>query len=73
MDPWSSYSLYGGTPPAQPTPTGTADHPPGTPEPTVRTLPRPGGLSLQHNPTLLLVGMLGLAAVLVMRIHGHFD
>jgi hypothetical protein len=73
MDPWSSYSLYGGTPPAQPTPTGTVDHPPGTPEPRTRTLPRPGGLSPQHNPTFLLVAMVGVAAVLVLRIHGHFD
>lgn len=72
MDPWSSSSIYGGAPMAQPTPTGTADHPPGTPEPTVRTTPRPGGMSLHNNPTLILVAMVGLAAALVMRLHGHF-
>lgn len=73
MDPWSASSIYGGAPMAQPTPTGTADHPPGTPEPTVRTLPRPGGLTLTGNPTMLLVAILGVATVLVLRLHGHFD
>jgi hypothetical protein len=73
MDPFSAASLYGGSPPIQPTATGTPDHPPGTPEPTVRTQARPGGLTLTGNPTLLLVTMLGAAAFIVLRLHGHFD
>jgi hypothetical protein len=72
MDPWSSYSLYGGSPPPQPTNSGNVDHPAGTSPNTVRTLPLPGS-SPAHNPTLVLVGMLGVAVVLVMRLHGHFD
>lgn len=69
---FDSYSLYGGTPPAQPTGTPVMDHPPGTPEPTVRTMARPGGASPAGNPTLLLVGILGVAVVLIMRLEGHF-
>jgi hypothetical protein len=70
-DPWTSYSLYGGLPPVQPTPTGEPDHLPGTPEPTIRTLPRPGGPNPTRNPTMLLVGMIGLATFLIMRLHGR--
>lgn len=66
-------SLYGGSPLAQPTGNPVMDHPPGTPEPTVRTLARPGGMSLSGNPTLMLVALLGVAVALIMRLHGHFD
>lgn len=69
---FTAASLYGGQPSIQPTSTGQPDHPPGTPEPTMRTEPRPGGLSLAGNPTLLLVALVGAAAVMVMRLHGHF-
>lgn len=73
MAAFDSYALYGGTPPPQPTGTPAVDHPPGTPEPTVRTMARPGGASLAGNPTLMLVAIFGVAVVLIMRLQGHFD
>lgn len=56
--------LYGGAPSAQPTPTATADHAPGTPEPMARTLPRTASSALK-SPTLVLVLLLAVAAALV--------
>lgn len=70
---FDSYSLYGGTPPAQPTGTPMMDHPPGTPEPSVRTMARRNGPNPTTNPTMALVLIVGLAVVLVMRIRGDFD
>ncbi|MGH9042674.1 MAG: hypothetical protein ACRDZ3_20860 [Acidimicrobiia bacterium] len=65
--PWdfTAASLYGGAPSPQPTATNTVDHAPGTPEPMARTVARPVGV--RGDATLVLVGMLGLAALLMWR------
>lgn len=63
--PWdfSAAGTYGGFPSLQPTATAIPDHPPGSPEPVARTLPRPTGPA--RNPTVALVGLLGLAVALI--------
>lgn len=62
---FTAASMYGGAPSPQPTPTGTADHPPGTPEPVAKTVARPDGI--RGDATMILVAMLGAAALLVWR------
>lgn len=62
--PFSASATYGGQPAPQPTPTGTPDHMPGTPEPVARTMPRGGEMGIRGNPTAALIALLGLAVVL---------
>jgi hypothetical protein len=52
----------------QPTATPTPDHPAGTPERTIRTIPRSTGLN--DNPLLFLF-VLVAAAVLLLRVNVH--
>lgn len=58
-------SLYGSYPVVQPNSSGQPDHPAGTPSPTVRTAPAPTGL---RNPVAALVGVVGLAILLISRL-----
>lgn len=64
MHAWTAHELYGGSASAQPNQTGVPDHAPGTSEPTTRTVPRATAGPL-GNPTLVLVALLGLAALLI--------
>lgn len=61
--PFSAEAVYGVMPSPQPTATSTVDHPPGTPEPRVRTEKRPTGPAA--NPVLILVALVGVAMLLV--------
>lgn len=62
---FTAHELYGGPAPAQPDPAAAetgAPAPSGEPGGRTVARPRPG---ITGNPTILLVGLLGLAAVLV--------
>ena len=73
---FTAYDLYGSDPTRQqPTPTGTPDHRPGTPAPSIRTEPRAvtsrWGL---NQPILVLVAMIGLAVLLLqVSIRGEVE
>jgi hypothetical protein len=61
---FTAAEMYGGAPSPQPTPTGVADHPPGSPAPHTRTVPRPPA-GLLADPVLFLVALLAVAVLLV--------
>lgn len=62
--PYSAAAVYGGAPAPQPTPTGTPDHAPGTPEPVARTMPNAGARGIIGNPMAALVAIIGVALLL---------
>lgn len=61
---YTASGLYGARPSPQPTPTGTPDHAPGTPEPVGRTSPRDSLKGPLGNPVFVLVALVGIAIVL---------
>lgn len=67
--------LYGVDPTRQqPTATGTPDHAPGTPAPSIRTESRAVSKHGLNQPVLVLVGMLALAVVLTqISVRGSFQ
>lgn len=64
--------LYGGAPSPQPNATGVPDHPPGSPEPKIRTVKPSGVFGLMGDPVFVLVALLA-AAWLVLHVSLGFD
>ncbi len=66
MNELSAANLYGVPLSAQPSASGVAEHPAGTPEPTMRTAARPTA-DIAGNPVFVLVALLG-AALLILNL-----
>jgi hypothetical protein len=68
---FSAESIYGVPASPQPNAAPLATQPAGQPEPTMRTLPRPNAAGLLGDPVFAIVGLLGLAfLILHTSVHG---